>query len=63
MKNGQTITFSIEDPSSYSDYATDAQLIANQLNAQGFNVTLDGSKPPSGTTTARRQLRRDHPLE
>jgi peptide/nickel transport system substrate-binding protein len=42
MKNGQPIKFSIEDPSSYTDYATDAQLIANQLNAQGFEVSFDG---------------------
>jgi peptide/nickel transport system substrate-binding protein len=41
-KNGQEIKFSIEDPSSYTDYATDAQLIATQLNAEGFNVTFDG---------------------
>jgi len=42
MKNGQPIKFSIEDPSSYTDYATDAQLIANQLNAEGFEVSFDG---------------------
>ncbi|SRR5579875_84002 len=41
-KNGRTIKFSIEDPSSYTDYATDAQLIANQLNAEGFEVSFDG---------------------
>jgi peptide/nickel transport system substrate-binding protein len=42
MKNGQPIKFAIEDPSSYTDYATDAQLIANQLNAEGFVVSFDG---------------------
>jgi peptide/nickel transport system substrate-binding protein len=42
MKNGQPIKFSIEDPSSYTDYATDAQLIANQLDAEGFEVSFDG---------------------
>jgi peptide/nickel transport system substrate-binding protein len=42
MKNGQPIKFSIEDPTSYTDYATDAQLIANQLSAEGFEVTFDG---------------------
>jgi peptide/nickel transport system substrate-binding protein len=41
-KNGKTIKFAIEDPSSYTDYATDAQLIANQLNAEGFDVSFDG---------------------
>jgi peptide/nickel transport system substrate-binding protein len=42
MKNGQPIKFSIEDPTSYTDYATDAQLIANQLNSEGFEVSFDG---------------------
>jgi peptide/nickel transport system substrate-binding protein len=42
LKNGQPIKFSIEDPSSYTDYATDAQLIANQLNSEGFEVSFDG---------------------
>jgi len=41
-KNGKTIKFSIEDPSAYTDYATDAQLIATQLNAEGFAVSFDG---------------------
>jgi peptide/nickel transport system substrate-binding protein len=41
-KNGQPIKFAIEDPTSYTDYATDAQLIANQLNAEGFEVSFDG---------------------
>jgi peptide/nickel transport system substrate-binding protein len=41
-KNGQTISFSIEDPTAYGDYAADAQLIANQLNALGFDVSFDG---------------------
>jgi peptide/nickel transport system substrate-binding protein len=42
MKNGQPIKFSIEDPSSYTDYATDAQLISGQLNSDGFEVSFDG---------------------
>ncbi|MGH3210448.1 MAG: ABC transporter substrate-binding protein [Trebonia sp.] len=42
MKDGQPIKFSIEDPSSYTDYATDAQLIAGQLNNEGFEVSFDG---------------------
>src|SRR3984957_11252168 len=42
LKNGKPIKFSIEDPSSYTDYATDAQLIANQLNAEGFEVSFEG---------------------
>jgi peptide/nickel transport system substrate-binding protein len=42
MKNGQPIKFAIEDPSAYTDYATDAALIASQLNAEGFEVSFDG---------------------
>jgi peptide/nickel transport system substrate-binding protein len=41
-KGGQTIKFSISDPVPYSDYYTDAQLIAHSLNAQGMDVTVDG---------------------
>jgi len=41
-KNGKTIKFSIEDPSAYTDYATDAQLIATQLNNMGFDVSFKG---------------------
>jgi peptide/nickel transport system substrate-binding protein len=41
-KGGQEIKFSISDPVSYSDYYTDSQLVAASLNAQGFDVTVDG---------------------
>jgi peptide/nickel transport system substrate-binding protein len=41
-KNGQKITFSIQDPVQYSDYYADSQLIASQLNKEGFNVSVDG---------------------
>jgi peptide/nickel transport system substrate-binding protein len=47
-KNGKTISFSIMDPVIYSDYYLDSQLIAKQLNALGFNVTVDGLGGPSG---------------
>jgi peptide/nickel transport system substrate-binding protein len=47
-KNGKTISFSIMDPVSYSDYYLDSQLIAKQLNALGFSVTVDGLGGPSG---------------
>jgi peptide/nickel transport system substrate-binding protein len=46
-KNGQKISFSISDPIPYSDYYTGAQLISHQLNALGFNVTVDGLSDPS----------------
>jgi peptide/nickel transport system substrate-binding protein len=41
-KGGQEIKFSISDPVPYSDYYTDAQLIAHSLDAQGMDVTVDG---------------------
>jgi peptide/nickel transport system substrate-binding protein len=41
-KNGQEITFNIEDPTAYSDYYADSQLIANSLQAVGINATVDG---------------------
>jgi peptide/nickel transport system substrate-binding protein len=47
-KNGQKITFSIQDPVSYSDYYQDSQLITRQLDAQGFNVKVDGDGGPNG---------------
>jgi peptide/nickel transport system substrate-binding protein len=42
LKNGQPIKFSIEDPSDYTDYATDGQLIASELNDLGFEVSFEG---------------------
>jgi peptide/nickel transport system substrate-binding protein len=41
-KHGKTIKFSIEDPAAYTDYTTDAQLIATQLNDLGFDVSFKG---------------------
>ena len=41
-KNGQEITFSVEDPTAYSDYYADDQLISNELKAVGINCTVDG---------------------
>jgi peptide/nickel transport system substrate-binding protein len=46
-KNGKTIAFKISDPVPYSDYYTDDQLVAKQLNALGFNVTVDGIGNPT----------------
>ena len=46
-KNGQQITFSITDPIAYTDYYTDDQLIASQLNKLGFNVKVDGNGSPT----------------
>jgi peptide/nickel transport system substrate-binding protein len=46
-KNGKNITFGIQDPIPYSDYYTDSQLIAHQLNALGFDVKADGIGNPT----------------
>ncbi|NNN02267.1 MAG: ABC transporter substrate-binding protein [Acidimicrobiaceae bacterium] len=41
-KNGVEIQFSIEDPTAYSDYYADAQLISNVLQSEGIDATVDG---------------------
>jgi len=46
-KGGKQITFSISDPTPYSDYYTASQLISHQLNALGFNVTAAGVSDPT----------------
>jgi peptide/nickel transport system substrate-binding protein len=46
-KNGKQISFSIADPIAYSDYYLDSQLISRQLDALGFNVTVDGIGDPT----------------
>jgi peptide/nickel transport system substrate-binding protein len=47
-KNGQKITFSIEDPVSYTDYYQDAQLIVSQLKKLGFNASVKGDAGTNG---------------
>jgi peptide/nickel transport system substrate-binding protein len=42
MKSGKTLKFTLIDPSNFTDYYSDIQLIATQLNAQGFDVTAQG---------------------
>jgi peptide/nickel transport system substrate-binding protein len=41
-KNGQQITFAMEDPTAYSDYYADIQLMSNELIAEGIDATVDG---------------------
>ncbi|HWG01445.1 MAG TPA: ABC transporter substrate-binding protein [Trebonia sp.] len=41
-QNNKELTISIVDPSSYTDYANDAALIAQQLKAAGINATFNG---------------------
>ncbi len=40
--NGKEVTISIVDPSSYTDYADDDALAAQELKAAGINATFDG---------------------
>ena len=47
--SGNTIKFVLEDPSSYSDYFQDISLIKDQLNAQGFDVSVNGTTPDAWT--------------
>jgi peptide/nickel transport system substrate-binding protein len=44
-KNGKEISFTIEDPISYSDYYADAQLISSELKSEGINATVYGVQP------------------
>jgi peptide/nickel transport system substrate-binding protein len=46
-RNGKTIKFAIQDPVPYSDYYTDDQLISHQLNALGFDTSVDGIGNPT----------------
>jgi peptide/nickel transport system substrate-binding protein len=46
-KGGKTISFSISDPIPYSDYYLDAQDISHELDALGFNVTVNGIGNPA----------------
>jgi peptide/nickel transport system substrate-binding protein len=39
---GQPVSFSLEDPASYSDYMSSIQAIAQELNQIGMKVTVDG---------------------
>ncbi len=41
-KGGKELSFSIADPTSYTDYAADAAIIANDLKKAGMDVTFDG---------------------
>jgi peptide/nickel transport system substrate-binding protein len=49
-KSGKQITFSIQVPVQYSDYYADAQLLVKQLNAAGFNASVDGVPGSNGGT-------------
>jgi peptide/nickel transport system substrate-binding protein len=42
QKGGQTVAMTLIDPSSYTDYAQDDALVAQQLRAAGMDVTFQG---------------------
>lgn len=44
-KGGQEVAFNVEDPTSYTDYYADAQIISQTLKPLGFNVAVDGVTP------------------
>ena len=50
-KNGKPISFSIEDPISFSDFWLDVQLLTAQLNNMGFDVKADGIGNPTNWFT------------
>jgi peptide/nickel transport system substrate-binding protein len=41
-KGGQTVAFTIVDPSAYTDYAQDDELVAQELRAAGIDATFQG---------------------
>ena len=47
--NGKEVDITIVDPASYTDYAQDAALIAQQLKAAGINATFDGTSVTAWT--------------
>jgi peptide/nickel transport system substrate-binding protein len=41
-KNGKVVKFSMEDPTSYSDYYADIELMSTELKSEGIDATVDG---------------------
>ncbi len=41
-KNGKVVSITITDPSAYTDYAQDDQIVANELKAAGIDATFSG---------------------
>ncbi|HEU0241910.1 MAG TPA: ABC transporter substrate-binding protein [Micromonosporaceae bacterium] len=44
-KGGKEVSFAVEDPTSYTDYYADAQIIAQNLKPLGFDVKVNGVTP------------------
>ncbi len=48
-KDGKPITFTLVDPSSYTDYMSDLQVISEALKTIGFNSQIQGTSVPTWT--------------
>jgi peptide/nickel transport system substrate-binding protein len=48
--NGKPLAFSIEDPTAYTDFITDDQIMAQELKAVGMDVTVTGTSVQKWTT-------------
>ena len=48
--NGKELAFTIEDPSPYTDFITDDQIMASELKKIGIDVTVDGTSVQKWTT-------------
>jgi peptide/nickel transport system substrate-binding protein len=50
QKGGKTLAFSITDPSAYTDFITDDQIMASELKSVGMDVTVTGTSVQAWTT-------------
>jgi peptide/nickel transport system substrate-binding protein len=50
QKGGKTLAFSITDPSPYTDFITDDQIMASELKSVGMDVTVNGTSVQAWTT-------------
>jgi peptide/nickel transport system substrate-binding protein len=50
QKGGKTLAFSITDPSAYTDFITDDQIMASELKSVGIDVTVTGTSVQAWTT-------------
>ena len=49
-RNGTELSVTLTDPSSYSDYAQDCQIIVSELRAAGINASFQGQSVAAWTT-------------
>jgi peptide/nickel transport system substrate-binding protein len=48
--SGQTLAFTVQDPSAYTDFITDDQIMASELKNAGIDVTVSGVSVSAWTT-------------